>query len=572
MRKIIKNIWTIFDDNQKFSFSILCLFSVISTILELLSIGFVVPIIISLGNENFFELYPIFNNLNEIIGSPTIREFTVISLIVLLTIYVFKNIFLAYYYWVEGKFAFDTQENVSKKLFSAFIKKDYTFHTKNNSADLITRIRTDTLVLREAVQSLLSLFTNAILILGISTLLFVIEPLGFSISTFTLIFFSTVFFYFSTKKSKEIGKMRQAQEILRTQRLQESFMGIKEVKTFSKEEFFIENYKKLTTLLAKIYSIRHIILRLPRIFFEIIAVLCVIFLTIFLLYSGENNTKIFAILGVFSLSAIRMLPSLNNILSSINTFKFSQIPVEYISKNIEINQRDKIRNLKDDFNFKNSIELKNIYFKYTNRDKFVLEDVNLKINKGDKIVITGDTGSGKSTLIDIILGIQKPSKGNIYIDNYKKILNEELWCKKIGYVPQSIYLFDETIKKNIAIGETQEDIKNEHLNKCIRISKLDEFVKTLPNKIDTYVGETGVQLSGGQKQRIGIARALYKNPDLIIFDEATNALDLNTELEIYDLITKELKEKTLINVTHKKNFHDFSNKIFNIEKNKINEI
>ena len=574
MYKISKKIWNIFDKNQKTFFSKLCFFSVIAMILELVSIGFIVPIIYSLSQENFFEVYPIFNNINQLLGYPESRQLTIISLIVLFIIVFVKNIFFVYYYWLEGKFAFGTQENVSKKLFSTFIKKDYLFHTENNSADLITRIRTDTFVLREAIQSLLSLVNNGILLLGITTLLFFIEPLGFAFAIFVLIFFGSIFNYFSTKKSLEIGKIRQSQEILRTQKLQESFMGIKEIKTFSKQDYFIKSYEDLTKLLAKIYSLRHVILKLPRAFFEVVAVICIVFLTLFLFYGSENNTKIFATLGVFSFSAIRILPTLNGILAAANTFKFSQTPVEYISKNIE-NYNGKNHsnlNLKNKFKFNTSINFKNIYFKYSKRTNFILEDVNMNIIKGEKIVIAGDTGSGKSTLIDIILGIQKPTKGKILVDSFERELNENSWCQRIGYVPQSIYLFDETIKKNIAIGEDEKDINNKHFEKCLEISRLSEFVNKLPNKSNTYVGESGVQLSGGQKQRIGIARALYKNPDLIIFDEATNALDLNTEVEIYTSIVKELKGKTLIVVTHKKNFHNFSNKIIKVENNKIYEI
>ena len=572
MYKITKKIWSIFDNYQKIFFSKLCVLSLITMILELASISFIVPIIYSLSNENFFEIFPIFNNINQLLGNPEPRQLTIISLIILFFVYFIKNVFFVYFYWQEGKFAFGTQEDVSKKLFATFINKEYPFHTENNSADLITRIRTDTLVLREAIQSLLSLVKNVILVFGISTLLFFIEPLGFSIAIFSLIFFGTIFFYFSTKKSKEIGKKRQLQEILRTQRLQESFMGIKEVKTFSTQDHFIKNYENLTKLLARIYSLRHLIVKLPRIFFEVIAVLCIIFLTMLLFYNSEDSTKIFAILGIFSLSAIRMLPSLNDILTSMNTFKYSQIPIEYIAKNIEDYYKKNSDKLKEKFEFNTSINFKNIYFKYSKRKNFVLENVNLNINKGDKIVLTGDTGSGKSTLIDIILGIQKPSKGKIFVDNTERELDENFWCKEIGYVPQSIYLFDETIKKNIAIGEDEHNIDNEHLEKCIKISRLDDFISKLPNKSSTFVGESGVQLSGGQKQRIGIARALYKNPNLIILDEATNALDLNTELKIYDAIIKELKDKTLIVVTHKKNFHSFSNKIINIEDNRVHEI
>ena len=572
MYNISKKIWNIFDNYQKIFFSKLCFLSIIVMLLELISIGFVVPIIYSLSNENFFNIYPIFNNINQLLGYPEPKQLTIISLVVLAIIFFVKNIFFVYFYWLEGTFIYGTQEDISKKLFSVFIKKDYLFHTENNSADLITRIRTDTLVLSGGIHSFLSLVKSGILVLGISSFLFFLEPLGFGITIFALIFFGAIFTYFSNKKSKEIGKIRQSQEILRTQRLQESFAGIKEIKTFSKQDYFIKSYEVLTKLLAKVYSIRHVMVKLPRLFFEIIAVLCIVFLTMFLFYGTESNTKIFAILGVFSLSAIRILPSLNDILASVNTFKFSQIPVEYIAKNIGSYYEKNSDNLKDKFEFNNSIDLKNVYFQYPKRTNFVLEDVNLNIKKGEKIAVTGDTGSGKSTLIDIILGIQKPTKGKILVDNFERELSENSWCKRIGYVPQTIYLFDETIKKNIAIGEDEKNIDNKHLEKCLEISKLNDFVMKLPNKSDTFVGESGIQLSGGQKQRIGIARALYKNPDLIIFDEATNALDLNTEVKIYSSIIKELKDKTLIVVTHKKNFHNFSNKIINIEKNKIYEI
>ena len=566
----ISLIWSLLSHNQKKTFLVLIFLSIIVLFLEIISIGSIIPVIHSISGSDYISQFKTFEFIENIKFFNFIQfagkyKFSIIVLSLVFIIIIIKNIFLSIFFWLEANFIFNVQETISKKLYDKLINKDYPFHLENNSANLITRIRTDSNLIREAISSLFSLCQSSIFVLGILFFLIYIEPVGFIITAFIFFLIGSLFFLLSSKKSIEIGRIRQAQEINRTKKLQESFGGIKEVKTFLKTHLFIDEYEILANKIAKTYALRLFITKLPKLFLETLTVLSIFTLVILMFLKASGNTEIFALLGVFAVSAIKVLPHLNSILNSFNTFKFSKEPVEYYEKYLKENIFKENENL-EKINFTNDINFKDVSFKYPDKKENILEKINFTIKESDKISIRGKTGSGKSTLLDLILGLQKPSEGQIFIDgkNFNNNTKND-WLKNLGYVPQLIYLFDDTIKYNITLGEDKAKFDPEHFKRCLRISEINDFVDGLKDKENTLIGEHGSNISGGQRQRIGIARALYKNPKVIILDEATNALDEYTEINVFKNLIN-LKDKTLIVINHSDIHKKFNFRILNLEK------
>ena len=537
---------------QKKIFIFLFFFNILVLSLELISLSTIFPIIYSLNNDlALLDKYHFLNEILRIFSEYSLHPAT-LFLFVLAVVIILKNIILAFYTFIESKFIFETQEQISSNLFSNLINKNYAYHVANNSADLITRVRTDGLMIREVIYSFHKLLKSVFFLTSIFFFLLFIDPLGFLLSTTTFIFIGLLFYGYTSRRISNLGEARQKVEIERTQKLQESFGGIKDIKTFLKNNIFIERYDDLAKTIAKVYSTRDFLAKLPRIFLEVLIVIVVTLFTIFLLSQSRENSEIIAILSVFGLTSMKALPYMSNLLISINSLKFSKKAVDYYSDNIKLPKKsEELDSNSFDSQYLKKIEFKKVSFKYPNQNHFVFNDVNFKFEIGDKIEIKGPTGVGKSTLIDIILGLQKTSGSEILINDKSQNKLPDNWLKNFSYVPQSIFLFDTSIRNNITMSETNKNFNKELFDKAIQISEINEFLNILPKKEDTFIGELGSHLSGGQKQRIGIARAIYKNSKIIIFDEATNAIDLNTETRIYNNLSKYFNDKILILVNHR---------------------
>ena len=563
----IPQIWALMTARQQKTFVFLTVFGFLALFLEILSISSIFPVIYSINEPGFYKNIKFLQNFTffNFENNFNFSIFIFSSLIILI---IFKNIIFTIFFWYESKFLINAQETISKTLFSRLINEQYSFHLENNTADLITRVRTDSILIRDTISSLFKLLQSLIFILGILTFLMFIEPLGFAITTSIFLFTGSAFYLLTSKKNKQIGEVRQALEIERTKKLQESFGGIKEIKTFLKNYLFIKEYEKLTEKIIKPYHLRLFIAKLPRPFSEVLIVLIIVILILFLYVNNSDNTKVFALLSVFGVSAIKIIPHLNNALNSLNTFKFSKDPIEYYNK--YINYKSPLYKTPPQLfiNFNKKITLNNIYFSYPKKNNYVLEKINFEINKDEKIIIQGETGSGKSTLIDLILGLQTPTSGEIFIDGKKVNNTSHSWLNNFSYIPQSIYLFDNTIKNNIILEEDSSTFNENLFKNCLEICELNSFVNSLQKKENTIIGEIGSNISGGQKQRIGIARALYKDSKILILDEATNALDLQTEKKIYSNISK-IKNKTIIIVNHRDILDKINYKTLNIQNNKL---
>ncbi len=566
---MINKIWKLLGKNQKKTFFSLVVFNVFILVLEVASLSAIFPVIYSLSNEqNLFDKFEKLYFLKSYIEGSQYHS-TLIFLFILTVIIVFKNFLLTIFNFLESKFIFLTQEKISVSLFSNLISKDYNFHLNINSADLITRIKADGLLIRDSIYGLHVFVKSIIFLTGIFTFLIFVEPIGFFVTGSIFLVLGSIFYRITSTKISEFGKIRQTMEIKRTKKLQESFGGIKEIKSYLKQKIFLSSYENLADKIAKSYYLRDFIGTLPKVFLETLIVLIITLLTYISLSNQKDSIDIIVVLGVFSLTAIKALPHMSSLLSSINTFKFSKLPISYYDNLLRNQKVEHVTNKEDNIHFNESIELRKISYKYPDKDELVFKDSSIIINKGEKILIKGKTGSGKSTLIDLILGFQNPMSGEIIVDGKIVSLTEKNWLKNISYVPQSIYMFDDSIKYNITLSGN-ENFNKDLFKEALKAADLVNFINSLPEKENTFVGETGLNISGGQKQRIGIARALYKNSNIIILDESTNALDDQTETAILNSL-KNKKDKTIIFISHKTKELNFDKQFYLLDKKIIKQ-
>tara|TARA_X000000950_G_C13851792_1_gene634799 strand:- start:493 stop:1740 length:1248 start_codon:yes stop_codon:yes gene_type:complete len=400
------------------------------------------------------------------------------------------------------------------------------------------------------------------------TLIF-IEPTGaISVGIFYGVL-SLIFFQFTKRKLTKWGELRQNLDSQVSKISFEGLGGIKDLIILGKRSVYMDyfsnrNFSKFN-LNAKMGTLSQV----PRFFLELVSILGLISFISVMLIQGKEPTSLITILGVFVAAVFRLIPSINKIISVSQLLKYHKPSVEIIFN--ELNSTELFENTSLDnseFVFKNQIEFKDVRFAY-NKKNIVLNDVNLKIKRGQSIGLIGESGSGKSTFVDLLVGLHEPSFGNILIDNSDNFQLSQSWRNNVGYVSQTIYLIDDSIKKNIALGVPDDKIDDQWINEILIKVRLDKFINNLEEGFNTKVGERGVQLSGGQRQRIGLARALYNDPEILILDEATSSLDENTEREVMSAVNSLKRQKTLIIIAHRLSTLDNVDQKYKLENTRL---
>jgi ABC-type multidrug transport system fused ATPase/permease subunit len=551
MSKLIP-VFKILSSKQKKNFFILIFLTFITLCLEIGGIGMFIPLMYSLidnvdqiRNNFFFKIF--FDEKDDVNKIFLISAFTMCGFLII------KNFYLMVFHYFEGRFIHGARETISHRLFKKFIENEYNFFIQKHTSKMLTRIKSDLDLLTGALTSTSIIFTEIVMIVGISLIIFFYDPKSFLIVSSTLIFFTLIYFLLVTKKIASLREFRQKFEEGRFKNLQEAFGGIKEIKIFKKENFFLNNYLFFSKSISKIFVIYFIIQRFAKIYFELVLVIGLVFLLIYFKSESSIQSKdFFASISVFLFAALRLIPSLSRLILAFNSIKFSKRAVENIDEELS-NQTYQITDHKIDYpQVFEDLKIENLSITYENRNQPTIENFNYKIKKGQKILIVGETGSGKSTLADIITGIKKGDVGKIYINQNIEVSNIFPY---VSYVPQNVFLFDDTILNNITFNE--ENFDQEKLNKSIKVASLENFINSLPNKLKTIIGEKGSQISGGQAQRMGIARALYHDKPIIVFDEATSALDNVTETKLIKNLFNYYNKKTFIMIAHK--FKDYEN-------------
>ena len=540
-------------------------------VLEIFGLGVIVPMLTFILEPDSLGQFLKNSTFIKNIGITNQSNFLYFFLIGIVLLYVIKTIVIIYLVYKQNRFITDLYSDFSVNLFNNYINQNYSFHLNKNSSILVKNIQVEVNLFRSFLSSWITIVIETSLLLAIMLTLIFIEPIGaLSIGLFFSIL-SIVMFSISKKKLKSWGKKREVIDSSISKHILETFGGIKDILILGRKNYFEKYFFKVSKERSRILKNYLTISQTPRYFFELVAIFGLVGFIFIMILIGKDNTELISILGVFVAATFRMIPSFNRIFSAFQNAKYYTSSVDLMYKEFKSFYKNQTENnyiKSKDFNSK--IEIRNLTFSYSKSKDLVLKKINLTINKGDSIGIIGESGSGKSTLVDLLMGLYKPKDGKIMIDGVDIHNNTRNWQNKIGYVPQSIFLTDDSILKNIALGIDENLIDFELINSVVKASQLEKFIHSLDEGINTQVGERGVQLSGGQLQRIGIARALYNQPEILILDEATASLDYNTEINVMEAIKNIKKDKTLIIVAHRLTTIDDCDYIYKIEKGEIN--
>jgi ATP-binding cassette, subfamily B, bacterial PglK len=553
MKKTIKKALVLFTLRQKKALIIISFLLLVGMLLEVIGLGILMPTITLILDTEASKNSLILLKVRNLIPSISDQNFKYLFLFAVSILYFVKFIYLSFLTFKQNRFLQNLTAYFSNKLYENYLHQDYNFHLIRNTSELLKNIQTEINLFSSFVSASLSIFIEIGFITSVILTLLNIEFFGAITLAVFYSMLSLIFFTITRSKVKKWGEIRFQIDNKLTKTLLEGLGAIKDLMILGKTNFYAKEYSTTNYQKARLISNQETVNNISRFYLEFISVSGIIFFLLILISQEKNNIELVGVLGVFVASSFRIIPSFNRIINSVQIIRFSIPSVETISK--EMNRVDSERklNFKDgEFKFKEKIEINNLEFNYSDENK-ILKDINLTIKKGQIVGIIGESGSGKSTLIDNILGLQKPTKGEIKIDGKTGFQLNQSWRRIIGYVSQSIYLTDDTIKNNIALGVPNDEILESRIFDILKDVQLEGFIKKLKFGIHTKVGERGVQLSGGQIQRLGIARALYNSPDILILDEATSALDSQTEKELMECIYNLKGNKTILMIAHRIN-------------------
>lgn len=566
---LINFLKTIFKSNIsiKINLIIFLFLTLIAAVIESFSIAIIVPFIDAINAGNLEKMHPKVFEFYQLFDQIGYTEFIKVLILLIGSFFLIKNFFIILFGWWQTKFIAYIEFFLSKKLYDSYFSKNYRFFIDTNSSILIRNLTSEISVLIKGLMAFFTLFVEVFIVIAIFILLVVINPIMAFLLLFLLSGLGFIFLISTQGKIKKWSGERLDLSGKYIQFIMQSVGMIREIKIFNKENFFSglhESEKNKNLNINKKFNYINVV---PRPFLETFIVFCLLGYVYFIISKATPYSEILTILSVYALAAIRLFPSISKITINYQSFKFRIKSFELFYKEIEqLNKKEiqiKDSVIKNEIYFKNKIEIKDIDFSYDGKNK-IFNKFNFTIKKGEIIGIVGDSGKGKSTLINLILGFLEPQNGKILVDDNNINTNLKSWYKIIGYVPQNIYLSDDTIKKNIAIGEEDEKIDDLKIINTIKKTKLYETINKLPKKIDTIIGERGAKISGGQIQRIGIARALYHDPDIIFLDEATSQLDYQTERKIMEDLKFIKGKKTLIIISHRETINEYCDKIIKI--------
>ena len=568
-----RKIWNLLSRRERKYALILLMMMFVGMCLETLGIGMVIPAIVLITHEDVGASYPIIRPVLVALGNPSQGTLIVGGMFTLVAIYLVKALYLGVLAWLQGLYQAAVKVRLSQRLFTTYLRQPISFHLQRNSAQLIRNAVAEANQLAmSGLGAAMRLCTDGLLLLGIGALLLLVEPLGALI--ISVVLGSTAWGFQRITRARVIawGEARRYHEVLRIQHIQQGLGGAKDIKLLGRESDFLEQFYVHTVHAARATRLMDILRQVPRLGLELLAVLGLAILVLIMLVQERELATIMPTLGLFGVAAFRLLPSVNRVLGAIQELRFSVPVIDNLYEELQLAAPAlPARGVKPTRELRQEIRLTDVSYVYAGASIPALNEVSFSIRQGETVGLIGPSGSGKSTLVDVLLGLLTPTAGYVTVDGHD--IHESLrpWQDQIGYVSQSIYLTDDSLRRNVAFAVPSEDIDDEGVRRAIEAAQLKEFVASLPNGVESVVGERGIRLSGGQRQRIGIARALYHDPGVLVLDEATSSLDTATEQGVMRAVVALQASKTILIVAHRLSTVKHCDRLYRLEKGYIVE-
>lgn len=580
--KLMKQLFYIFPTKQRWQYAGLFLLQLLETALDFFGVALILPFVNLMINAEQMQSVWWYQIVTKVVGTTDMSSVLLFLTILMAAVYLIKNAFIMFLMWLRINFIGKSKIRMGARMITCYMHKPYTFHLQRNTSEIIRNINGDVNGSYSVISSLFALVSDALIVISLTVYLFAVDyqmTIGVLIA---LAVCSAIYFLLVRKKVRTIGQKNRKVTAKMYKAIQQAMGGIKEVKIMGREKFFADVYKRCGTESVELSKRYNIIAAIPGRLIETLCMFAILTIVAIKIIKGEDLTEIVPNLSAFAVAAIKLMPRANSVNGHINSITFNKPSLEALYEDLTESDREeearqkeieekKKQNRKVNIGEERNVFARNITYTYPNKTEPVLKDVNVTVNAGESVGIVGVTGAGKTTLVDIILGLLKPQEGTVCYGALDIHQDYAEWQKHIGYIPQFIYLVDDTIRNNVALGVEEDKIDEDAVWRALENAQLADFVRTLDDGLDTVIGERGVRISGGQRQRIGIARALYYDPEILFFDEATSSLDNETEKAVMKSINELGAQKTMIIVAHRLTTLSGCDRIYKVENGNVSE-
>ncbi len=557
--KLFRKLYHALTKRQQHVMVILFIMMLIGAWLETIGTSLILPLITAATAPESIEGNKYMRMINEFFHLQSVNQFLVMVVIALIIVYIVKNIYLFFMYYCQYRFVYNGQYNTSRAIFKEYVHRPYEFFLDASTPVVMRNIVSDVNGTYNLVLTYLQLFTELTVFIFLVLLSFIVNPVMTVVMGGIIALFMLINKKVFAPLLRRYGHEVQQNNALVTKWLMQAMNGMKETKVLNKEYYFVTQYERSAGRLNQIQQFQSTLSNVPRLSIETIMIVGILaMMGVFLSTGSEYGTgNMIGQVGVLAMVAIRIMPSANRMVQSFNNIAYYEpafLDVEdIIIRSHELHVQDMYENEEkaDPIPFRKEVKMEQVTYRYPGTDRDILKDADLTIPIGKSIGLIGPSGAGKSTTVDILLGLLRPTSGKVTVDGFDIQQNLPGWYKDIGYVPQMMFMLDDSIRRNVAYGVPDDEIDDERVWAVLKEAQIDDYVRSQPHGLDSSIGERGIRISGGQRQRIGIARALYNDPQIMIFDEATSALDNDTESAIMDAIEKLHGKKTLIIVAHR---------------------